>query len=294
MLGPEYVPLLAQALVSGLLVGCVYALIATGFTVIFGVMRIANFAHGQLVMAAMYAAVVLYQAVNLDPLLAVFLIGPAFFVAGAGLYRGLFARVVHAPEAAQITLSIGLWFFLENLALFLFGGELKGTITPYAAEAVALGTVVASVPRLLASGVAIAVIVALHLFLQTSDLGRSVRAYADGPEGAVLAGVDPGRVNAIACGLGVACAGVAGAAIVPFFFVTPFVGLDFMLRTLVVVVLGGLGSMTGALVGGLLVGLIEAITGVFVPSSLGTAILFGVLAVVLLFRPAGLLGGRRS
>ena len=280
----------AQAVVSGLLIGAVYGLIAIGFTLVFGVMKIVNFGHGHLVMASMYAAYVLFHAAGVDPLAATLILVPAAFLAGWALYEGVVRRIIPIPDTAQMMVTLGLFIFLENLANLIFGGDLRGVSTSYTTASFMVGPVAVSLPRAAAALIAVGASAGLYLFLQRTDLGTAIRAAASNRTGALLSGIPVYRIFRLAFAISVAAAALAGSVMVSFFPVTPFIGGDLLMRAFAIVVLGGMGSVVGALAGGLLVGLIESLSTIFVSASLANAITFGALILVLLVRPSGLFG----
>ncbi len=279
-----------SSLANGVMLGGLYALVALGLTLIFGVMRIINFAHGSLMMLAMYATFWLAAGAGVDPYLSLALTVPAGFAAGYGVQRGIIARVLGAPEHSQLLMTLGLALFLDNLALAVFDADPRTLLVPYSQATVPLGPLRLNLPRLLAFGGALVVTGLLALFLRGTDLGRAVRAAAEEREGAALCGIPVGRVHATAFGLGTACVAAAGTMAVPFFYVAPEVGSSFVITAFVVVVLGGLGSFPGALLGGLVVGVAESLGGLLVHGSLAQIGIFGLFVVILLVRPSGLLG----
>lgn len=282
--------LLGQALLGGLLTGAVYSLMAVGLSLIFGVMRVTNFAHGELMMLGMYVTVFAAVASGLDPYLALPAAAAALFLLGYLLQRTLVARVLDMPEEMQVLLLVGVALVLQNGALFLFGPNHRGVQTPLALASLPLGPLTVDVARLLAGGLALAITGALALFLEKSRLGTLLRAAADSREGARIVGADVNRLYGVAYGLGAACAGAAGALIVPFFEVAPDVALPFTLTSFVVVILGGMGSLAGAFVGGLVVGVAEALGAVLLSPSMKPVVAFGLLVLILVVRPTGLLG----
>jgi branched-chain amino acid transport system permease protein len=284
--------LLWQAAVSGLLAGGVYALVALGLTLVFGVLRIVNFAHGALMMLGMYATFFLWSLGGVDPYLSLLVVGPLFFVVGLLLERGVIAPNRDAPEANQLLLTLGLALFLENAVLALFSPDPRTLRLPHLSRALLLGDAVVNIPRAIAFGASVALAVALWLFLRHTDTGRAIRATAEEREGALLVGIDIRRLQAIAFGLGAALAAVAGALVTPFLYVAPDVGDIFNILAFVIVVLGGMGSFLGALVGGLLVGLAESVGAALLPGSLKQLPIFALFVLVLLFRPTGLFGRR--
>jgi branched-chain amino acid transport system permease protein len=284
--------LLLQACVSGLLIGGVYALIALGLTLIFGVMRIINFAHGTLMMLGMYATFFLYTYTGLSPYAAVVVVGPLFFLIGALLERGVIEPNLGAVESNQLLLTLGIALFLENGALALFSPDYRSIRLPWATRAWLLGDAVVNLPRLIAFGCSVALAVALWFFLRHTDVGKAIRAAAEEREGALLMGINIHRLSAVAFGLGSAVVAVAGALVTPFLYVAPDVGDLFNILAFVIVVLGGMGSFVGALLGGVIVGLAESLGAAVLPGSLKQLPIFALFVLVLLFRPNGLFGRR--
>lgn len=282
-----------QTCLSGLFMGSVYALIAIGFTLVFGVTNIVNFAHGHLVMGAMFVTYLLFKTANVDPYVSLIVVLPLFFALGALLYAVVIQRIVEAPHSAHMMVTLGLLIFFENVANFFFGGDLRGITTTYTTRSFIVGDISIPIARLGAAAVSLAAVVVLALFLQRTSLGKAIRAAANNREGAALVGIDVGRVYLIAFSLGTAAAGLAGAVIMPFSLVSPFVGGEFILKAFVIAVLGGLGSVAGALVGGLLIGFVEALSSLYISASLGNAIVFAILIAVLLYRPWGIFGQAR-
>ena len=286
--------LLLQAVVSGLLLGGVYGLVASGLTLIFGVLRIINFAHGAVMMLAMYASYWLWVWLGMDPYLSVLLTAPAFFVLGMGIQRVVIEPNRAAAEHNQLLLTLGLALFLENLALVLWQGDFRTLRVPYANASFVIGDALVEMSRLVAAGGAVLLALALFVFLRRTDVGKAIRALSEEREGAMLVGIDVARIRAVAFGIGSACAAVAGALITPFFYIAPDVGESFNLMAFVVVVLGGMGNFIGALVGGLIVGLAESLGAALLPGSLKQLVVFAIFVLVLLFRPEGLFGGARG
>jgi branched-chain amino acid transport system permease protein len=282
-----------QALLSGLFMGSVYALVAIGFTLVFGVTDIVNFAHGHLVMAAMFVTYLLFTVAGIDPYLSLVFVLPLFFGIGVVLYLVVIQRIVEAPHSAHMMVTLGLLIFLENLANLFFGGDLRGITTGYTTSSLILGPIAVPLARAGAAGVSLAAVVLLALFLRGTSLGQAIRAAANNREGAALVGVDVRRVYLVSFSLGTVAAALAGAVLVPFSLVSPFVGHEFILKAFVIAILGGLGSVAGALVGGLLIGSVEALSSLYISASLGNAIVFAILIAVLLYRPWGIFGQAR-
>jgi branched-chain amino acid transport system permease protein len=286
--------LLLQAVVSGLLLGGVYGLVASGLTLIFGVLRIINFAHGAVMMLGMYASYWLWVGTGLDPYASVFLTAPLFFALGVGIERLVIEPNRAAAEHNQLLLTLGLALFLENLALVLWQGDFRTLRVPYASASFVIGEALVEVSRLVAAGGAVLIALALFFFLRRTDVGKAIRALSEEREGAMLVGIDVGRIRSVAFGIGSACVAVAGALITPFFYIAPDVGESFNIMAFVVVVLGGMGNFLGALLGGLIVGLAESLGAALLPGSLKQFVVFVIFVLVLLFRPEGLFGGTRG
>ena len=282
-----------QTCLSGLFMGSVYALIAIGFTLVFGVTNIVNFAHGHIVMGAMFVTYLLFKTANVDPYVSLIVVLPLFFALGALLYTVVIRRIVEAPHSAHMMVTLGLLIFFENVANLFFGSDLRGITTTYTTSSFVVGDISIPIARLGAAAVSLAAVVVLALFLHRTSLGKAIRASANNREGAALVGIDVGRVYLIAFSLGTAAAALAGAVIMPFSLVSPFVGGEFILKAFVIAVLGGLGSVAGALVGGLLIGFVEALSSLYISASLGNAIVFAILIAVLLYRPWGIFGQAR-
>ena len=286
--------LLQQAVVSGLLLGGVYGLVASGLTLIFGVLRIVNFAHGAMMMLAMYSSYWLFAWGGIDPYLSIAVTAPLFFVLGLVVQKVVIEPNRRAAEHNQLLLTLGLALFLENLALMLWQGDFRTVKSAVSGASFVVGDALVEVPRLIACGGAVLVAFVLFVFLRTTDVGKAIRALAEEPEGAQLMGINVSRIRAIAFGIGTACVAVAGSLVTPFFYVAPDVGESFNLMAFVVVVLGGMGNFIGALLGGFIVGLAESLGAAYLPGSLKQLVVFIIFAAVLLLRPEGLFGTRRG
>jgi branched-chain amino acid transport system permease protein len=286
--------LVLQGVLSGLLFGGVYSLMAVGLTLIFGVMRVVNFAHGDMMVWGMYLAYMLATRAGVDPYVSFVGCAGALFALGFLVQRGLVDRIVEAPHEMQILLMLGVALVLENVALVAFGPEPTRVRSPLAATAVWLGPIFVDVARLVTFVVAVALTLALWLFLFKTDLGRTIRAAADNSYGALVIGTDVRRVYAVAFGVGAACVGAAGALVSPILPFQPPTGLSLSVASFNIVIIGGMGSLLGAFVGGLLVSLAESLGAVFLKPSLKELFSFSLLILILLFRPAGLFGRRAS
>jgi branched-chain amino acid transport system permease protein len=245
-------------------------------------------------MLAMYASYWLWVGAGLDPYASVLVTAPAFFALGIGVERLVIEPNRDAAEHNQLLLTLGLALFLENLALVLWQGDFRTLRVPYANASFVIGGALVEVSRLVAAGGAVAIALALLVFLRRTDVGKAIRALSEEREGAMLVGIDVTRIRAVAFGIGCACAAVAGALITPFFYIAPDVGESFNIMAFVVVVLGGMGNFLGALLGGLIVGLAESLGAAFLPGSLKQFVVFVIFVLVLLFRPQGLFGGVRG
>ncbi len=282
--------MLGQVLISGILVGGIYALISMGLSLIFGVTRIVNFAHGEYVMLSMYGAFVLSQHYGLDPYVSVIPIAVLAFFAGALTQRVIIQSLLNASHASQIFVTMGLSITLMNVALMVWGADFQSVRTPYEAAVVNMGPWSVGVPRLVTFLVAVAMMAGLLLFLRKTYLGKAITAVSQDRMAAHLMGIDVNRVYVVAFGIGIACVGVAGAVLMPIYSVFPTVGAYFGLTAYVVVVLGGFGSMPGAMVGGLIIGVVEALSGYYISPGLKEAVYLLIFIVVLVIRPSGLFG----
>src|SRR2546430_12828848 len=286
--------LVAQGLLNGVLFGGVFSLMAVGLTLIFGVMRVVNFAHGDMMVWGMYLAWLMATRGGVDPYAGFVVCAAALFLLGFVVQRVLVQRFVDAPHEMQILLMLGVALVLENAALLAFGPEPQRVRSALAQSTVWLGPVFVDVARLIAFGVAVVLTLLLSLFLFRTDVGRSIRAAADNTFGALVIGIDVRRVYAVAFGVGAACVGAAGALVAPLLPFQPPTGLQLSVASFNIVIIGGMGSLLGAFVGGLLVSLAESLGAVFLKPSLKELFSFSLLIVILLFRPAGLFGRRSA
>jgi len=282
--------LIGQGLLSGFLFGGVYSLMAVGLTLIFGVMRVVNFAHGDMMVWGMYLAWLLAARAGIDPYVGFVACAAALFLLGYAVQRGLVDRIVDAPHEMQILLMLGVALVLENLALVTFGPDPVRVRSPLSQSTVWLGPIFVDLARLLTFCVAMALTAALWLFLSRTDLGRTMRAAADNPYGARVIGTDVRRVYAAAFGVGAACVGAAGALVSPILPFQPTSGLGLSVTSFNIVIIGGMGSLPGAFAGGILVSVAESMGAVFLSPSMKELVSFGLLIAILLFRPAGLFG----
>ena len=284
--------LVANVIIAGVLTGLVYGLMALGLSVIFGVVRVVNFAHGEMMTLAMYAATVLFAAFNLDPFLAMIPVAAAFFVLGYALQAGLINPFVTRPEHSQFMLLVAVAIILVNAMLMIFGPDARNVQVDYQLESFEIGRILVDKARLYSALAAIIASFALFVFFRFTLTGKAIRACADNYLGAKVVGLNVKRYYALTFGIGAACVAVAGCAMVLLVDVTPPLGPAYTLLAFVIVIVGGLGSMGGALLGGVLIGVSEALAGLFITPSAKGMFSFGLLILVLLFRPQGLLGRR--
>ena len=278
--------------VSGLLTGLVYGLMALGLSVIFGVVRVVNFAHGEMMTVAMYLAIVAFNAFGLDPLIMVVPLAGALFALGYALQAGIINPFINRPEHSQFILLVAVALIIVNLLLIVFGPDARSVQTSYSFDSFALGALIVDATKVYAAGMSVLIAAALFAFFRFSPLGKAIRACADNYTGALVVGLDIKRLYAFTFGIGAACVGAAGAMLVLLIDVTPALGPAYTLLAFVIVITGGLGSMPGALLGGVLIGLTEALAGLLFTPSAKSMFSFGLLVLVLLFRPQGLLGKR--
>jgi branched-chain amino acid transport system permease protein len=285
---------ITNAVLSGMLTGTIYGLMALGLSIVFGVMRLVNFAHGEIMTLAMYAAVLAFERLSLDPFLAMPIVALLFGLIGYGVQRKFINRFVQRPEHIQMLLMIALATIIANGLLLGFGPDAKSVQPGYALDSFALGPILVDKVRVFAAAAAMGATALLAAFFRLTLLGKAIRACADNQLGARVAGLPIGRLYGMAFGLGAACVAVAGCAMVPLIDVTPALGPSYTLLAFVIVIVGGLGSMVGALLGGLLIGVSEALAGMMISPSAKGMVSFGLLIIVLLLKPQGLLGSGRS
>lgn len=281
-----------QAVVSGLLLGGIYALVSVGLTLTFGVLRITNFAHGEFLMIGMYMTYLLNRWAGLDPYVACLAVGPLMFVVGLAVERGIIRPIIKAAHVTQIFVTVGLAVFFQNAALMVWGADRLGVLLLYGDRVWTLGPVLLSVTRVIAFGVAMALCLGLLAFLRWTYWGKAIRATAEDREIARVMGIETAHVYLLTFATGAALAGIAGALLLPIYAVYPTVGIQFVLVAFVVAVLGGLGSPTGAIVAGLGIGVVEILSGFFLAPALQQALYFVAFLIILIVRPAGLFGRR--
>jgi branched-chain amino acid transport system permease protein len=284
--------ILFASVLNGITTGAVYALIALGLTLIYGVLHIINFAHGASLMVALYGVYFLKQELGIDPYLALPIMVPAMFAFGYLVQRGVINRASHGKDENILLVTLGISIILENLALLFFKSDTRNIETAYTLTTVSIGPAMIALPKLVSFAGALVVSAVLLAVMRYTDLGRAIRAVAKEKHGARLMGIDVDHVYAMCFGIGLACLGAAACFLLPAYYVNPLVGSGFVLVAFTIVVLGGMGSFVGALIGGLLIGVVESIGGLYLGESLGQVGIFAIFIAVLLLRPQGLFGAR--
>jgi len=284
------IDLVFNVLIAGVLTGLVYGLMALGLSVIFGVVRVVNFAHGEMMTIAMYAAVVLFAALKLDPFIAIVPVAIAFFIFGYFMQSTLINPFITRPEHSQFMLLVAVAIIMVNGLLMIFGPTARNVQVDYQLESWELGKLLFDKARVYAALAALATSAGLFAFFKFSRTGKAIRACADNYLGAKVVGLNVKRLYALTFGIGSACVAVAGCLMVLLVDVTPVLGPAYTLLAFVIVIVGGLGSMGGALLGGVLIGVSEALAGLLITPSAKSMVSFALLILVLLFRPQGLLG----
>jgi branched-chain amino acid transport system permease protein len=280
--------------VSGLLTGLVYGLMALGLSVIFGVVRVVNFAHGEMMTIAMYLAIVFFNALGLDPIVMAVPLAALLFALGYAMQAGIINPFINRPEHTQFILLVAIAIIIVNVLLIVFGPDARSIQTSYSFDSFAIGPLIVDATKVYAAAVSLIVAAALFAFFRLAPVGKAIRACADNYTGALVVGLNVKRLYALTFGIGAACVGVAGSLLVLLIDVTPALGPAYTLLAFIIVITGGLGSMAGALLGGVLIGMTEALAGLlFIPSA-KSMFSFALLVLVLLFRPQGLIGSKAS
>ncbi len=282
--------ILISVVINGLLTGAVYALVALGLTLIYGVLHIINFAHGALLSAALFAAFFAYQKLGLDPYLAALLLAPAFFAFGYALQRLVIGPASHGDDRNMLLITLGLAVFIENALLYAFHADTRTIDLAYGFKSIDFGFTFVAVPRVISFAAVFFVALALWLIMALTDTGKAIRAVAKEKLGAELAGIDVAHIYAMTFGLGTACVAIAACLLIPTYYANPRAGNAFVLVAFTIVVLGGMGSVPGALIGGLVIGVVESLAGFYFGESLGQVGIFLIFIAVLLVRPRGLFG----
>lgn len=282
----------AGSAISGIFLGSIYALVALGLTLIYGVLHIINFAHGALLMLSMYAVYFLWKILGLDPYLAMLIVVPGGFCFGYLLQRFVIGKASHGRDEIILLVTLGLSIVIENTSLFLFTATERSVLVPYDLDGIDLGVTYAVYPELAALGGSFLITLALWVFMSRTDTGKAIRAVAKERQGAQLMGINVEHIFAVTFGIGVACVAAAASLLVPTYPVHPQIGSLFVLIAFTVVVLGGMGSFVGALVGGFLIGITEQLGRLYLGESLGVITISVIFILVLLFRPTGLFGAK--
>jgi len=284
---------LLQAIISGILIGGVYALIGIGLTIIFGVMRVINFAHGDIMMVGMYLTYFLFTLAGVDPFLSVIVTMPLMFLFGALLQKLFINRILGALPQNQILLTIGLGLIMSNSMMLAFTSDYKILTTSYSSSSFNLAGISISQPLAISFLITAAITAGLYWFLMKTDTGQAIRATAQDREAAQLMGINVKRMSILSFGIGAAMAGTAGALISPTYYIFPQVGSAFTLKAFVITVLGGMGSVIGATLGGIIIGLVESVAAVTISSEWKDVVVFTIFLLVLLVKPSGLMGKSR-
>ncbi len=280
--------------IGGILTGLVYGLMALGLSVIFGVVRVVNFAHGEMMTIAMYLAVTLFTVFHLDPLLMLVPIAAVLGILGYVLQKSLINPFITRAEYSQFLLLVAVAIIITNVLLIVYGPDSQNVQVSYAYDSYQIGRIIIDATKLYAGLTAIGVAAALFAFFRYTTIGTAIRACADNYTGALVVGLNVKHLYALTFGLGAACVGAAGTILLLIFDVTPTVGPAYTLLAFVIVITGGLGSMPGALIGGVLIGFTEAMAGLLFTPSAKSMFAFAILALVLLFRPQGIMGKRAA
>jgi branched-chain amino acid transport system permease protein len=284
--------MLIQTIVNGILIGGIYALVALGLTLIFGVMKVINFAQGALLMVGMYITFGFSQWFGLNPYLTIPFSFFLVFLLGGAIQRTVMEKVNDAPAHNQLLVTLGVMMVIENLALVFLSPDFKRVKVESLEQSWRLGDILLDKPRFIAFLFVIVFVSALYWLLHHTRIGKAIRATAIDKDGAMLVGIKVKRIHLIVFGIGTALAGVAGTLLTPFFFISPHVGNIFLLKAFVVVVLGGLGNFVGTFIAGLIIGIAESIGGVYLSGNLRDLVTYVIFVLVLLFRPNGLFGGK--
>ncbi|MBU8918846.1 branched-chain amino acid ABC transporter permease [Neobacillus sp. 114] len=282
---------IVQAIVEGILNAGIFSLVAIGLTLIFGVMKIVNFAHGDFLMVALYVAYLVFITIGLHPYISAVIVVPVMFLIGVIFYKFFIKKIQNAPESSQILLTIGISFVLQNLALLFFSSDLKSITSSLADVSYQLGPVSIRMHKFWGFVVGIGVSSIFYYILRFTDFGRLIRASSQNSQAAHLVGVNVEKVLLLSAGIGIALLGIASSWLIPITFVSPSVGSIYLLPVFIIVILGGLGSVRGAMFGALLYSLSDTLGAALIPGSLGLVIPLLLFIAVLILRPEGLFRG---
>lgn len=284
--------LLPAGIINGLMFGAIYALVALGLTLIYGVLHIINFAHGAMLMLALYSAYFLFKILNIDPYVAILIVTPASFIFGYVIYRWGIGKLSGGKDQNILLITLGLSIILENAALFFFTGDQQTISLSYSYDSLDLGFLYLSYPKLISFIASLVICGFLWVLMSLTDLGKAIRAVAKQREGALLVGIDAEHIFAVTFGIGIACLGAAGCMLLPIFYVDPYTGNVFVIIAFTIVVLGGMGSIVGALLGGFIIGITESVGGLLLGESLGQIGISLIFILILIFRPTGIFGSK--
>ena len=284
--------LLPAGIINGFMFGAIYALVALGLTLIYGVLHIINFAHGAMLMLALYSAYFLFKILNIDPYVAILIVTPASFIFGYVIYRWGIGKLSGGKDQNILLITLGLSIILENAALFFFTGDQQTISLSYSYDSLDLGFLYLSYPKLISFIASLVICGLLWMLMTLTDLGKAIRAVAKQREGARLVGIDVEHVFAVTFGIGIACLGAAGCMLLPIFYVDPYTGNVFVIIAFTIVVLGGMGSIVGALLGGFIIGITESVGGLLLGESLGQIGISLIFILILICRPTGIFGSK--
>jgi branched-chain amino acid transport system permease protein len=285
--------MLPAALLNGVMFGAIYALVALGLTLIYGVLHIINFAHGAMLMLVMYAVYFLFNFLGIDPYVALIVVVPGSFFTGYGLYKWGIGKMSHGKDQNILLITLGLSIIFENAALFFFSADMQVINVSYAYESLDLSILYLAYPKIISFVASLLICLLLWLLMAKTDMGKAIRAVAKEKQGARLVGIDVDHIYAVTYGIGIACLGAAGCLLLPSFYVDPYTGNIFVIIAFTIVVLGGMGSIVGALIGGFIIGITESVGGLFLGESLGQIGISLIFILILLFRPTGLFGWKQ-
>jgi branched-chain amino acid transport system permease protein len=282
-----------QLLTQGVLLGGIYGLIAMGLSLIFGVMGVINFAHGQMMVMGMYISYWILMLLGIDPYLSLIVVAAAIFILGYVIQFSIVNRILDYPEAMQVLPLVALGLILENVALMLWGPDHRSPQTTLSLKTLWVGPIMVDVSRLITFALAILITFLIFVYLKKTNMGKCIRAASDNRTGAILVGINVDRVYNISFALGAATTGAAGALLLPLMPLSPHMGHDFTLTAFIVVILGGMGNLIGALAGGLILGIAESVATLVLPATLKQVVSFSILVIIMLFRPQGIFGGKK-
>lgn len=288
-----------EALINGVLMGSIYGLTAVGLTMIFGVMKVINFAHGSILMVGMFSSYWFIKLTGLNPYLAILVVVPFLYYFGYYLQSWIIKPIFEAEKDVRepitvIIVTTGIWYVLDNLSLLFFGAEYRVIKTSITGKIFEFYDMYFLLPKIIGAGITVICAIYLYWFLKHSRMGKAIRATSLDREAASLMGIKQSKIYNIAFGMGCACCGMAACVLVPFYYVYPTVGVPFDIKAFIIVVLGGLGSIPGAIIGGIIVGIIENVGAQFMAATWTELLLYGVFLFVLLVKPSGLFGMKQD